>query len=263
MVDLPLTLPDSLVPYEPSASRELQLFGAPVELALLPGRRLRAGAERRAQPPFQRSPAPRIIEEESYWRDGALALTPNKFPFARDQRILWVTEPAREPDGVFWQAALKWVDRADGTVLLNNIGAAATIARAHAHLVGERLPFLEQVREQPLTTAPIEPPAGCELIQKRLSRCVLGVRGPVAGRARALELLADARTTATWNVVLTRDAAWVIPRAQQTPEPHLGCPMGAAEFWGRFCFVDEGPFAAANASTLGAAWEQAAAPAIG
>lgn len=262
MVALPLTLPDTLVPFAPSATRPLRLHGADVELAWIPERRLRAGQDREHRPAFAPCPADRIIAEEAYWQDDALALTPNKYPFARDQRLLWMTRPAREPDLTFWRAATDWVERADGTALLNNIGAAATIARAHAHLVGERLPFLEQLGERTLRRAPIQVPAGCELVAKDLDRCVLGVRGPAPAQAEALALLADARLTETWNVILTRDAAWVVPRAEQTPAPDFPSPMGAAEFWGRFCYVDEAAFEAASERSLGVAWQRCTTTAL-
>ena len=48
----------------------------------------------------------------------------------------------------------------------------------------------------------------------------------------------------------------------QTPRPHFPGPMGAAEFWGRFCYVEEGPFAAATAADLQSAWELATTAAI-
>ena len=98
MVALPLTLPDTLVPFAPSATRALRLHGADVELAWIPERRLRAGQDRENRPAFAPCPADRIIAEEAYWQDDALALTPNKYPFGRDQRLLWMTRPAREPD---------------------------------------------------------------------------------------------------------------------------------------------------------------------
>ena len=84
------------------------------------------------------------------------------------------------------------------------------------------------------------------------SNCLAASSASAAPRraGRALELLADARTTATWNVVLTREAAWVIPACAADTGAALGA-MGAAEFWGRFCFIDEAPFAAANASPWG------------
>lgn len=262
MVQLPLALPDSLVPFAPSAERTLPLFGTTVHLALVPGRRNRAGHDREGRPAFQRSPAERIIGEEAYWRSDTLALTPNKFPFAKDQRILWMAHPARDPDGAFWRAALDWVERSDGTVLLNNIGAAATIARAHAHLIDERLPFLEAIGDRPLQADLIDVPEGCELTAKELPFCVVGVRGSVDGRTEALLRLADARLTPTWNVVLTRDAAWIVPRGKQTPAPFFATAMGAAEMWGRYCYVDEEPFARATAEDLQQALELSTKPAI-
>lgn len=262
MVQLPLELPDSLVPFVPSAERTLALFGTTVHLALVPGRRNRTGHDREGRPAFQRSPAGRIIGEEAYWRSDTLALTPNKFPFARNQRILWMARPARDPDRTFWRAALDWVARSDGTVLLNNIGAAATIARAHAHLIDERLPFVDALPERPLRSDVIDVPDGCQLCAKDLPFCIVGVRGPVDGRAEALLRLADARLTPTWNVVLTQDAAWIVPRGKQTPAPHFATAMGAAEMWGRYCYVDEGPFASATAEDLRQALELATKPAI-
>ena len=262
MAELPVTLPDNLTPFRPTAERQLRVFGAPVELALIPQRRDRQGAEHRGQPPFVRTPAQRIIDEESYWRRETLALTPNKYPFARGQRILWMAHPAREPDETFWRALLEWVDRSGGTALVNNIGAAATIPRAHAHLTAEQLPFLPAVDERPLTRAVIDVPASCELVVKDLPCCVLGVRGPSGARTATLRRLADARLTAAWNVVATPDATWLVPRTVETPTPHFPSPMGAAEFWGRFCYMDESPFLGASADTLRSAWEESTAASI-
>lgn len=259
MIALPLTLPDDLVPYAPRRARTLPLHGGTAELAWLPTRRERAGHDRERPPAFAPSPAARILEAESYWRSETLALTPNKFPFGVDQRILWMAQPAREPDLVFWEAALDWVQRSDGTALLNNIGAAATIPRAHAHLLDERLPLLEQLPERPLRAAPIDLPKGCSLVAKDLDACILGLRGPVGGCADALTRLADARLTPTWNVVLTRDAAWIVPRAVQTPAPHFETALGAAEFWGRFCYVNEAAYERATGADLTEAWRRAAA----
>ena len=259
---LPLELPADAAPYAPAAERTLSVFGAAVQLALLPGRRARSGHDREGRAAFVRSPAERILDEETSWRAGGLALTPNRYPFARDQHILWMARPAREPDREFWQVALDWVERSDGTALLNNIGAAATIPRAHAHLIGERLPFLANLPERELRDLPIDVPDGCQLVAKDLPFCVLGVRGAAVDRAEALLRLADACTTATWNVVLTRDAAWVVPRGEQTPAPWFPAPLGAAELWGRFCYTDEQPFARATAEDLEAALVAATRPAI-
>lgn len=259
MISLPLTLPDDLVPFAPRRARRLPLFESAAELVWLPSRRARAGHDRDRPPAFAPSPAARILAEETYWRSETLALTPNKYPFGVDQRILWMAQPAREPDLVFWRAALDWVARSDGTALLNNIGAAATIPRAHAHLLGERLPLLEQLPERPLDEAPVDLPRGCSLVAKDVPACVLGLRGPTEGCAEALTRLADVRLTPTWNVVLSRDAAWVVPRERQTPLPHFEAAMGAAEFWGRFCYVDEDAFERATPGDLARAWELAAA----
>ena len=196
-----------LVPFEPSAQRSLPLFGTTVSLALVPGRRARTGRVDSDRPALQRSPADRILREEAIWRSESLVLTPNLYPFAHEQRILWMARPAREPDHGFWLAVIEWVARTDGTALLNNIGAAATIPRAHAHLLSERQPFLLALPERALATDLIDVPDGCELIAKDVPFCLLGVRGRPAAIATALLLLAEARLTAAWNVVLSRDVA--------------------------------------------------------
>ena len=88
----------SLVPFQPAAKRTLTVFGGPVELVLVPGRKLRKDVAAGDRPPFGRSPAARIVRDEAYWRGDGLALTPNRYPFAREHRILWTTQPARDPD---------------------------------------------------------------------------------------------------------------------------------------------------------------------
>ncbi|HEB52307.1 MAG TPA: hypothetical protein ENI87_03520 [bacterium] len=262
MVQLPLEATDDLVPFAPVARRELPLFGATVELVLVPARRARPGRVRAERPAFSPSPAERIVGEEACWQADGLALTPNRYPFARDQRILWRTEAAREPDRAFWRAALRWARDSGGSVLLNNIGAAATIARAHAHLVGERAAFLADLPERAFRSAPIDVPDGCELLVKRLPFCLVGARGDIDAVAAALLRLADARMTATWNVVVAGDTAWVAPRRIETPTPHFPQALGSAELWGRWCYVDEEPFARATSNDLERALLAATMPAI-
>jgi hypothetical protein len=250
-MDCPPTQPhETLVPFQPSAIRTLKLFGIPVELALVPDRRARSGHVHELRPALQRSPADRIIRSESYWRTDGLALTPNKFPFAKNQRILWMAQPAREPNQRFWETALAWAKAADGSVLLNNIGAAATIPRAHAHLIAEKLPFLTSLPERALQSDLIDVPSGCELSCTDLPVCIIGVRGDLTAMATAIMRLADARLTSNWNVVATSDVAWIIPRAQQTPTPYFSDALGAAEIWGRWCFVERDPFEQASSEDL-------------
>lgn len=262
-VDCPPIVPHaSLTPFEPTALRTCKLFGQTVELALIPGRRARFGHLDKDRPALQRNKAEQILCEETYWRTETLAVTPNKFPFAKNQQILWMAHPAREPDRTFWLTARNWVDCSNGTALLNNIGAAATIPRAHAHLIDERMPFLADLPERPLATDLITVPPGCELICKDVPFCIIGIRGDIAGTAESLIRLADARLTSTWNVVITKDATWIVPRAKQTPTPFFNQAVGAAEFWGRWCYIDEEPFAAASEADLEQALVMATMPRI-
>jgi hypothetical protein len=240
----------SLVPFLPAATRTLAVFGAPVELVLVPGRKARKDVATGDRPPFGRSPAARIVRDEAFWRGGGLALTPNRYPFARQQRILWTAAPLRDPDFSLWSAAADWADRSNGTALVNNIGAASTIARAHAHLLPERLPFVAAMPDRRCKLDLVDLPAGAELVVKDAPFCLLGVRGPTAARAEVLLQLAEARLTPAWNVVIEGGTAWVFPRRLETPVPHFSHALGAAEVWGRWCFVEEQPFAAATAADL-------------
>lgn len=235
--------------FQPAATRTVAVFGAPAELVLLPARRQRPGVADGDRPAFAASPAARIVADEALWRDGGLVLTPNRYPFARGARLLWPAAPTREVTPALWQAAAAWVASTGGTALRNDIGAAATIPRAHVHLTIERLPFLAALREQRLGAGWFDVP-GAELVRKQVPFCLLGVRGAPDRLAEALQCLAEARLTAAWNVVLEDNAAWVMPRRLETPAPYFPFALGAAELWGRWCYTDEQAFAAATAADL-------------
>jgi hypothetical protein len=239
-----------LPPFAVEAGRTLSVFGAPVELVFVPARQLRRDRATGDRPPFGRSRAAAIVADEALWRDARHVVTPNRYPFAADQRILWPNAARRDPDLEMWTAIGAWADEAGGTALLNTIGAAATIARAHAHLLPERSPFLAALRDRPLHSAPIEPPAGSELLAKDVPFCLLGVRGDPGPRAQAIVALAEARLTASWNVVVQDHTAWLFPRRVETPAPHFPFALGAAELWGRWCYGEREPFAAATAADL-------------
>ena len=260
MARLPLESPPGLVPFAPAATRTLSVFGNLVELVLVPERRHRPDRANPTRPAFARSPAARITHDEALWRDSDFVLTPNRYPFAAQQRILWPVRPQREADAAFWLSAAEWADRTHGTALHNQVGAAATIARCHAHLVPERQPFLPSLPEHPCRLDLIELPHGAELWRKDVPFCLLGVRGSPAARAATLVLLAEARLTACCNVVMLDEVAWLCPRRLETPTPHFPWALGSAELWGRWCYQDEEPFAAATGEQLEAALVMAAMP---
>lgn len=260
MSGIPTASDPRLVPFAPAATRQLTVFGAPVTIAHVPTRKQRQDRPSLERPAFRPSPVPRILAEEALWRGDGLVLTPNRYPFAREQRILWPAEPRRDPDAAMWEALGHWTDAVGGTALVNNIGSASSIARAHAHLMPERLPFLGALRERLAPAGLVELPAGAELVALDVPFCLFGVRGSPAARAAALVRLADARMTAAWNVVVTGGTAWVCPRRAETPVPHFPYPLGAAEVWGRWCYVDEEPFRAATAGMLERALVEAGSP---
>lgn len=263
-VQLPIEPHASLVPFAPNAERPLVVFGAPVQLVFVPGRKQRQDRATAERPAFRRSPASRIVDEEAFWRGQGHALTQNRHPFAAGQRLLWTTDRRREPDAVFWALCGEWVERTGGSALVNSIGAAATIARCHAHLVPERLPFLDALPERAFAGDLIDLPGGVTLVEKQVPFTLLGVRSESpAARADTLLRLAEARLVAAWNVVLQADTAWVLPRALETPAEHFPYALGAAELWGRWCYMDEEPFEAATSERLERALVAAAMPKLG
>lgn len=250
---LPVDSHPDLVPFAPVARRQLTVFGAPVELVLVPSRKSRPNRANAERPALAKSPAARILREETLWRGDGLAMTPNKYPFAAAHRLLWRESVTRELDRDCWREVATWVAATGGSAMVNSIGAAATIARAHVHLVPERLPFLQQLGERRCGLDLVDLaslPANVELWTKVAPFCLLGVRGPAAGLAAALERLAEARLTPAGNTVLVGDTAWLYPRAVETPAPWFPYALGAAEVWGRWCYVDEAPFASATSAAL-------------
>src|SRR5690242_5727659 len=120
----------SAVPFAPAARRSLTVFGAPAELVLLPERAQRSGVPAPDRPAFRKSPAERILRDEVLWRRDGLAVTPNKFPFAREQWLLWDERDTREHGPALLHALFAWVEQLHGTGFVNTIGAAASIPRA-------------------------------------------------------------------------------------------------------------------------------------
>jgi hypothetical protein len=75
--------------------------------------------------------------------------------------------------------------------------------------------------------------------------------------------LAEARLTAAWNVVCTNGAPPGSARARlETPAPHFPYALGAAELWGRWCYMDEDAVRAATGAMLEQALLAAGSPAL-
>lgn len=249
----------------PAATRTLALYGATVELWWLPGR----AARRTAAPALLlQDRAPRILAEEALWQSQSppAVLTKNRYPFARSAGILWSATPTREVTAELLALACALVDPAQGSALMNTVGAAATQPRAHIHLVGERLPFLLELPRTPLDPRTLggEPWGDVEFVQLAapFPGCVLGVCGSQAARAAAVARLLAARSCPAVNLVSAGDITWFAPRRSETPAPFFPRPLGCAELWGRFCYEDEAAFAAADATMLDAAFAAALEPSL-
>lgn len=236
--------------FTPTARRELLVFGAPAELVLLPERAHRSGVPGPGRPAFRNSPAFRILCSESLWQQDDLSVTPNKFPFAREQGLLWDTRSTREHGQLLLRTLFAWVERLRGTGFVNSIGAAASIPRAHAHVTSEQLPFLQALPELPCSGDFLPVVTGVQWIRKQLPFWLLGARGAPAPRAEAVFALQENRATAAFNLVVHDGTTWVFPRAAEIPAPHFPWALGAAEVWGRWCYVEREPFERARSSDL-------------
>lgn len=246
---------------QPAATRQLPLFGTTVELVWLPERARRPSRPSQRRAAFQASPAERILANETMWRGGGFAVTPNRYPFAGEQVLLWSEAPTREPSADFLALLFEWAEATDCRGLVNSIGAAASIPRAHAHLTSESQPFLGALEEQPLAAGWLPAVAGVSYWQKDVPICVLGVRGNPQARARAVHRLQLCRLTAACNLVVDGDTTWIYPRSpHEVPAPHFPYALGAAEIWGRWCFIDEESFARSTTDDLVMALQVAGCP---
>jgi hypothetical protein len=239
------------VPFSPAERRRLTVFGAPAELVLLPERAARPGKPGADRLLFCTDVVTRILAEETSWQDESIAITPNRYPFAAAQQIYWARRRTREHDAVFLASVFAAVDGCGGAGMINNIGAAASIPHAHAHVTSERLPFLGALRTLPLAADWFSPITSVSLVAADLPLCLIGVRGPAAARALAVATLQMCRMTAAVNMVMQDGTTWLYPRsAIETPAPHFPYALGAAEVWGRWCYSDRAAFTAATSATL-------------
>ncbi|MCA8949879.1 MAG: hypothetical protein KDE27_10280, partial [Planctomycetes bacterium] len=128
-------------------------------------------------------------------------------------------------------------------------------------LTSERLGFLAALPERPAPRELAELAGDVDLVQKDVPFCLLGIRGDDAvAVGAAIATLTALRLTAACNVCIQDGTAWVLPRRLETPTPHFPYALGAAELWGRWCYVDEAPFAAAGGEDLEQALVRAGAP---
>lgn len=259
--------PFQLIPqdaFAPAATREMTLFGAPVELLYLPQRAARRGRPRTGRPAFPAQFVEEILTKEAVWEGSGMIMTPNRYSFGRRQMILWAKAPVREPDTTMLELMLRLEENVSGTVLMNSMGAAASIPRCHLHLMDERLPFLnglDVVETRPAALESLPPDITCLHLAPPFPGVGLGVRGPASQRARVVHSLLHARTTPAFNLVSQDATTWLFPRsAIECPAPHFPYALGCAELWGRWCFGDEETFLAATPDSLEAALRSSCYP---
>lgn len=253
----PFALPAASPAFTPADRRFVELHGGRVELCWVPHRSRRAGRADAARPSFPPCRAARILADESIWASEAWALTPNLHPFADRHLLLWSRSPRREPDAAFLAAGFELADRCEGSLLLNSIGAAASIPWLHAHLVGERIDYLSG---QPTAAADVAGPSpGVEIqrVGSPFPATVLALAGENDALADATADLLRRRTVAAFSLVYAAGRTFVMPRSNETPAPHFPQALGSAELWGRWCFEDEEAFRSASPESLDSALRSA------
>lgn len=227
----------------------MRVFGAQAELAWLPSRAARAGQPGPERPAFRADAAERILAHETLHRDGPYTVTPNRYPFASRLALLWAEPAQREASVELLATAFAWAWRHGGTALLNSIGAASSIARAHVHVTPEQLPFLDQLAEEDLAADWLPRSEGVRFVRKCIPCWFVGVRGPAADVARAVHALQLRRSSAAFTLVARDQTAWLMPRTLETA-PGFPHPLGSAEAWGRWCFLSEEDWARAEPAQL-------------
>ncbi|MFO1054098.1 MAG: hypothetical protein U1F36_17920 [Planctomycetota bacterium] len=248
--------------FAPAGRRSLRVHGVDTELLWLPERRHRRGRPIEQRPALAPDFGARIVETETVWSDGEVALTPNRHPFAARQVIVWRRDFVREPDAALLTAGTVLTGAGHGTLLVNTIGAAASIVRSHAHLVGERLGFLDALRFEPVTPTAFEVRAEVSIEQaaEPFPILLLRIRGPREARVDTALALARHRTSPAFNLIDDGTSTWFCPRPIEVPAPFFPQALGSAELWGRWCWDDEDAFRSATAGDLEAALAMAGAP---
>lgn len=264
------TDPFALVPpanFAPTKRRMLQVGPAEAELLWMPERATRGGVPGTARPAFRPSPVERICREESVWEGSGpsgsrFVLTPNKFPFASRHAVVWHTEPVREADHAMLSLAFTAADDLQVTAVTNAIGAAASIARAHFHLLGETKTWLDGFGGEPWEDPSLDRRDGVT-VERLLGfpGLCLRLRGGAEDRATAVARLLEIRTTTAFNLIGMPGISYLLPRAPiEIPAPWFPQALGAAELWGRWCFHDEDAYENATSDSLMRAFETSALP---
>ena len=241
--------------------RQLSLFGSPVTLLWLPDRKNRPGVPKSTQPVLRPNRADRIVAEESLWEDRGCVLTPNRFPFAQRELLLWAKEPTREPTLAMFEVAFTFEEVTGCATLLNSMGAAASISRSHVHFVAEPSGFLASLATEPVALKCLEDIPDVEVV-RLAPPCpilVLGVRG--TNRAKAVHRLLELRSALAFNLASEHGTTWIMPRSSaEIPTPHFPHAFGGAELWGQWCFAERDTFDGATEQDLEAALKVAGWP---
>jgi hypothetical protein len=250
------------VAFAAAARRTLPLFGAEVELLWLPERRHRRGRPIETRPACAPDFAARIIAEEALWRGAGVALTPNRHPFGPRQLVVWRDAFVREADAVLLDAGTALAERAGATLLVNSIGAAASIVRAHAHLLGERLPFLDGLALEPIASQAIEPPPDVALARAAAPypSLLVAIHGPRAARVETALRLIQHRCVPAFSLLDDGTRTWFCPRTLEVPAPWFPQALGSAELWGRWCWDEEDAFRRVSSEDLARALGATGAP---
>jgi hypothetical protein len=244
------------------ARRSLLAFGLPYELVLIPSRADRAHFPGMERPAFVSDKGGRIRQEEALVREDGIVLTPNRFSFYEQQCLIWQAEGfAREAPVALLEAGFRLAEQTQAALLINSIGASASICQAHGHLVRAQSKVLAAFPMKALGAArglrllATDPLAG----HPSLTIQIRG--GAPSDRARLVRALLDLRTAASYHVLAQAGAAWVIPRRREIVAEVSPYALGAAEFFGRFVFPERKIFERLDRKAIELALSEASVPA--
>ncbi len=238
------------------ARRSMLLHGQEVQLLYLPERRQRRGIPGPEKPPFLASPVERILAEEGLWSGRRVTITKNRYPFTGKQLLLWSQAAEREASLELLELGFAMAEDCGGSLLLNSCGAAASISRAHLHLIEDSRCFLGGLASEPVELAEIDggPKVECRQLADPFPGYILELIGPHAERAKLAHRLLAIRSSPAVNLISTGGRCWIIPRSTvEIPAPQFPYALGAAELFGLWCFGDHQAYEEARPEDLEAA----------
>ncbi len=232
-----------------SDKRTVNAFNMDFHVLYMPWRGVRR--EKGKMPsPFSRDRAYEIISREAIWRKGKYVVTPNKYPFAERQLLLWEDDREREPGEGLITLSLAILGKLEGmTGLMNTTGSAATIAKAHMQMAGlGRKPAVSKIPLEWMETGGIL--AGFPERGSGWPGFFVAMKGDPERVGNLTKTLLIQRRCPAFNIIISENTLYLFPRLRETEMEAYPYPLGALELAGCFAFEHEETFLSATGERI-------------